>query len=124
MLAEAMRQIISGEEDNVLVPCSCKENQESVRVMLFHLRNKLKGPLADTIAISKFSYADHLYVKVYKKTSIQLFKLDSEGRLIKITNKMDAETERMIKLMRADGKTEEEIKEQIGEEKEDERTHI
>ena len=113
MLAKAIGKILNEEEEEVLIPCTDKKNQESIRVMLFHLRKKLRPDVADAIAISKLEDKGIYFVRVYKKALQQLYKRGVDGELMLITETYDTGKEREIMLMRKDGLSEEEIKERL-----------
>ena len=93
MLNEAIRQIIDGEEELILIPCNNKEQQESIRVQMFHVRKKRLGFLSDTVGITKFNHEGQFYVKVYKKVITELLTVDTDGNIVPVSHVRNPETE-------------------------------
>jgi len=95
-----------------LIECSNEKVQESTRVILYHLKKKMcKKGEAETLGITKFSYGNQLFIKVFKRPVQRLYELNDLGIpvLIKAKPEDDQDLQRQIKLMRKDGRSEEEI---------------
>jgi hypothetical protein len=113
----ALNLILSGKKTAVLIPCKDKKNQESIRVMFYHLKKKMKNKNArEDVGISKLTYDDTFYVKLFRRQDLVLWELDENGIPIKMEIKpedKDPELKRIIELMEKDGRSEEEIEEEI-----------
>ena len=113
---DAIQRVIKTGKPGFIL-CKNQSNQESVRVMAFHAKNKLgkKGwkDEKDYIGITKIESSDgSLFVKVYKKITTELYILDEEtGKIIpiKTTIEDDKDWLRQLELMQKDGLNEEEI---------------
>lgn len=117
LIEEALKRVV-GEGQSVLIPCTDAKNQESVRAMVFHLKRKLLPEFtADTVGITKFNYEGQFFIKVYPRGIAELYELNSEGVPVAIERPSsdDAETQRIVELMRKDGKSDEEIQKFIEE---------
>ncbi len=112
---DALKKAVNTSEI-VLLKCSDKQNQDSVRTTLYRLRKKMYAPeIAQTIGISKFTYLDQLFIKVYPRKVQELYTLNAQGipTLLENLPEDDPELQRQIKLMREDGVEEEEIEDLI-----------
>ena len=126
-IEDVIDQVIQGKVQAGFIPCTDKANQESIRVMTFNAKNRLPEIFKSKLAISKFSYGEELYVKVYEKPTKGFMVMNENGELVpgeKIwTLSKDKALQRQIKLMREDGIDEEEIQKVIeqanGEEEEE-----
>ncbi|MCP3924849.1 MAG: hypothetical protein GY714_19905 [Desulfobacterales bacterium] len=115
----AIRKVVLTNKPTLLL-CSDKKNQESTRVILYHLKRKMlsKGE-AETIGITKFSHEGVLFIKIFKRPTQTLYELDENGIpvLSEIPPEEDKDLQRQIMLMRKDGVEEEEIQKVIDEAK-------
>jgi hypothetical protein len=116
VLEDAVRKVLLTNKPT-LIKCTDTKNQESIRIMLYHLKKKmLDKSMSETIGITKLTGPDKLlYVKVFKRPKIELFTLDKDGNIIPMEMDImeDAEVQRIVGLMKSDGRTEEEIEEFI-----------
>jgi len=116
VLEDAVRKVLLTNKP-ALIKCADIKNQESIRIMLYHLKKKmLDKSMSETIGITKLTGPDKLlYVKVFKRPKIELFTLDKDGNIIPMEMDImeDAEVQRIVGLMKSDGRTEEEIEEFI-----------
>ncbi|MCC7570664.1 hypothetical protein KO465_04910 [Candidatus Micrarchaeota archaeon] len=105
--------------NDILIWCPDKKIQEATRVSGFHARRKM-GRLAEHISFQKVEIDKELYVRIYVKDNLKLFTIGENGKPIE-HKPIDSEYERMIELMKEDGKSEKEIQDfidsiQVGEE--------
>lgn len=114
-ITEVISKLVSGEIKEGFVSCLNKSHQESVRVMVFNEKNKLSSELKELITVSKFSEDGQLYIKVYKKPNLGILVRDENGKLVPLNkNPEDSpELQRILKLMKEDGRSQEEINEVI-----------
>ena len=98
------------EDKEVYVPCASPTQQESTRVMFYHLKKKMVSKhLHETIGISKAEVNGKLFVKLYKRPIGEVFEMRN-GELVPLKfASIDPEIERMKNLMRKDGMSEEDI---------------
>lgn len=110
-MEEIFNLILDGTEKEVFIPVSNEKQQDSVRSSLFHFRKKMPKNLRVQVGISKHKSEDCLYVKVFKRNPLVVLVKNSEGALVEkvITEEEKVERERQIRLMKADGLSEEEI---------------
>lgn len=127
-IEEAVMQIINGGKE-VFIYCRNEAHQEQLRVSAFHIRRKLEKfkrlrKEAETVGIQKYPAArerlvnpdSDYYIRIYKKDALEFFQRDpTTGGLVPMTEmsyKEDstADTDRMVMLMKKDGKNDEEIK--------------
>jgi len=124
VLEDAVRKVLLTNKPT-LIKCADTKNQESIRIMLYHLKKKmLDKSMSETIGITKLTGPDKLlYVKVFKRPKIELFTLDKDGNIIPMEMDImeDAEVQRIVGLMKSDGRTEEEIEEFIESKREEEK---
>jgi len=124
VLEDAVRKVLLTNKPT-LIKCTDTKNQESIRIMLYHLKKKmLDKSMSETIGITKLTGPDKLlYVKVFKRPKIELFTLDKDGNIIPMEMDImeDAEVQRIVGLMKSDGRTEEEIEEFIESKREEEK---
>ena len=109
-----------------LIHCSDAKNQESTRVILYHLKRKMlsKGE-AEILGITKFEYEGELFIKVFKRSIQRLYELNENGVPVLMDAKPedDVDLQRQLRLMRKDGRSQEEMQEVVntwGEGKEEE----
>ena len=116
-IEDVISQVIQGKIKEGYIPCLDKTNQESVRVMTFNAKNKLPQQFRDKIAISKYTHKDAYYVKVYEKPTTGFMVMNEQGILIPGKKEWslddDKALRRQVKLMRKDGKSEDEIAEVV-----------
>ena len=97
----------------VLVPCTDRKHQESTRVVFYHLKKKMYDRAKrETIGISKFNFEDKYFIKLYLRTIPELWTLDQNGipTLLKLPiEESDLELREVIKRMKEDNQSEEEI---------------
>lgn len=105
---EVVREVMIDGLD-ILIPCENKSRQESIRAMVFHAKKKVA--LDESIGISKYDFADRLFVKVYKRKGSELYHLNKDGIPVLIKRKLIdlPENARQVALMRKDGVSEEDI---------------
>jgi hypothetical protein len=106
-----------GEEEFILA--RDEKHAESMRVSAFNIRRKMPPSLSEDIGIQKITENNLWFLRIFKRglDEAQHFRRDLEtGTLIQIkAETINLERERMIMLMKRDGKTEEEIKSALGE---------
>ena len=117
LLEDAMNKVLFAENP-VLIKCSDKKNQESTRIMLYHLKKRvsLANKQAEAIGITKLSTPENeLFVKLFKRPKRELYEYDKDGNIVlmKIDPLDDPELQQIIELMRKDSKDEKEIQETI-----------
>jgi len=99
-----------------LIHCANEKNQESTRVILYHLKKKMlsKGE-AEVLGITKFEYEGELFIKVFKRPIQRLYELNEDGVPVLIDAKPedDVDLQRQLKLMRRDGRSQEEMQEVV-----------
>jgi hypothetical protein len=109
VLEDAVRKVLLTNKPT-LIKCTDTKNQESIRIMLYHLKKKmLDKSMSETIGITKLTGPDKLlYVKVFKRPKIELFTFDEDGNIIPMEMDImeDAEVQRIVGLMKSDGRTE------------------
>lgn len=111
----AIRKVVLTDK-STLLHCTDKKNQESTRVILYHLKRKMLNKTeAETIGITKFSYNGELFIKLFKRPIQKLYELDENGVpvLVEVDPMEDKDLQRQIMLMRKDGVDEKEIQEVI-----------
>jgi len=118
MYKEIISKVLKADEP-ILIPCGKdKARQESMRVMFFHAKKRvLPEGSENEIGISKFQYADDLFIKIYKRDILKLFTISENGVLVELEEKLidQVANARQVKLMRADGLSDEEIEEALNE---------
>ena len=103
-----IRVATNGGED--FIRARDKKHSESMRVTAFNIKRKMPASIADAIGIQAMSENGLDFLRIFdrKIDGAQHWKRNEEGVLVP-TEDVNQETERMIALMRKDGKTEEEI---------------
>lgn len=118
---DAINRIAMLGKDKVFIQCENEKNQESTRTIMYHLKKKMLAKSeAELIGITKVSRNGKLFVKVYKRPSLDLYEEDGNGELVLIKLKKEEipELKRIVKLMREEGRDEAEIQKYIDEYKE------
>ncbi len=95
-----------------LVKCETAKIQESMRVRSYYLKNRvIPEEQRDQIGIAKVNSRGALYIKIFVRPAIELYEFDSSGEVVPIAYDPadDPELQRILALMRKDGKEEEEI---------------
>ena len=103
-----VRVATNGGED--FIRARDKKHAESMRVSAFNIKRKMPVGLSDAIGIQAMSENDLHFLRIFdrKIDGAQHWKRNEVGILVP-TEDVDQDNERMIALMRKDGKSEEEI---------------
>jgi len=112
MISDAIQEVYASGED-VYIRCENLRMQETMRVSGFHARKRLinmVGGDADSISIQKVTVNGELCIRIFKRKN-RMFKLE-DGEFVEFKKEGGVtEEDRIVALMKADGKTEEEIQE-------------
>lgn len=115
------------ERGEFFIPARSPSMQESLRTAAFHIRRKAEKQIAlermaRKVSISKAERNGELYVRIGYKDDLPVFVL-KDGKMVLFTEEKPAmefdDSERIIFLMRKEGRSEEEIAEYLKGGKED-----
>lgn len=112
---EAFKNALEGI--TILIPCQDERVQESIRSTAFYQRKRMPLTLSDKIGIARYSHEGKLFVRIYPREVEELFTVGPDGEPIPLDREAisQVEMQRIMELMRRDGKSEEEIAEAIKE---------
>ncbi|MFA5151749.1 MAG: hypothetical protein WC554_04225 [Clostridia bacterium] len=115
-LLETIERVVLTDEDEYIL-CKDAKQAESMRVSTFNARRKMPERLIADIGIQKVYEDGKYFVRIFKRqiTEAEHWKRDSKsGKLIPAPiEEYSDELKRIIKLMREDGRSEEEVKEMV-----------
>jgi hypothetical protein len=113
LIIEALTKI-AVEGGEVFFPCSDEKTQDSIRAQAFYYRKRMPREIADKVGIQKLEEDGMKFVRIFKREETPLWVRDASGKLIPMpVTEVDAELQRIITLMRAEGKPESEISEVV-----------
>ncbi len=93
-----------------------KAQAESMRVTAFNLRRRMHQSVGEDIGIQKIEEDGRYFLRIFKRgiEETQVWVRDPvTKKLVPVIKSEDAELERIVALMRQDGKSEEEIAEMM-----------
>ena len=116
---EAVLAIGSNETEEIFLRARDRKHGESMRVIAYKFRQTMPAVLNTDVGIQLLEEKGIFFLRLFNRNidGENIFVRDKEsGELVPLSRSnsegiVDAETTRMIRLMREDGKTEEEIKE-------------
>jgi hypothetical protein len=104
---------VTGGEDFTL--CRDAKQAESLRVSAYNIRRKMPKLLIEDVGIQKYEEDGKFFLRIYKRgNENQKWKRDEEtGKLVPIAEQLDStpdsERERIIKLLKEEGRNDKEI---------------
>jgi hypothetical protein len=125
MITKAI-ETVSMYGGEIVIRATSPAHAESLRVSGYHARSRMPKKLVEDISLTKFEQDEEWFVRVYKKEDLDVWVKDPiSGKYVPMSMEIqditspssiltqDAELTRIIELMKADGKSETEIKEVI-----------
>lgn len=106
-----IERFMDNPEHEYYILCRDARDQENKRISLFHHRKKMGSMFESTIGITKKDISGQLYVVLFKKDLGQGFRMINGQLVPDIASEQPAEKDRMVRLMREDGVSEDEIQE-------------
>ena len=82
-IEEAINLVVTDECEEAFIQCINEQNQESIRVQSYAVKNKLPEILKDFVGITKIVEDGQFLVRVYKKTTSDVLVRDkATGKLV------------------------------------------
>jgi len=104
--------ILTGK--TLMIPCTDKQQQNSIKTIMFRARQKMPSVVSDLLRISSISGDTGLFVKLHIQKQPKAFFLE-DGEIIPLPLLSRSEQERLIRVMREDGISEEDIEDYLKE---------
>jgi hypothetical protein len=115
-MVEIFLDELIANKNPIVIPCKDKSHQMSIRTQLFRAKKKLPNVVADVIRITNNSDEGKLFVRIALQTAPEAFREMEDGTLVPIVfERKDEEQERLIRLMKEDGMSDEEIQKYLEE---------
>jgi len=100
----------------LMIPCADKTQQNSIKTILFRSRSKMPSVVKDLLRISGNTAANgSLFVKVFIQKQPEAFFLE-DGVMTPVSLESESYRDRIIRMMKEDGLSDEEIEENLKEE--------
>ena len=110
-VVDAITHVILTGQD-VYLSCRDEKHSESIRVSAFQIRKSMKKADKNLdVSIQKVVEDNKLFIRIFRKEAPEVFVKNKDGGFVPLENKKDNELERIIALMRKDGKTEDRVPE-------------
>ena len=109
----AITEVLFGGSEESFIQCGDGKMQESIRIMAYAAKNKIKSSAdKEVIGITKVKEDEKLYVRIYRKLQEEIWVRDRiTGKLIpKRTLIISSENERAVEAIRKEGYGEDAVK--------------